>query len=264
MPTFYLKKQKDVDSDGNHTYNILNSLDLDGTFRKISLGKARRKHELKKLIGNGQKIIESQFREPQNIKGTLKQLAYETNNAFEDRRRDFLKNWVYSEDEIYLYRVENDRTSRKRVWLDQDSSEDYSYYPISDDIDFIILSEKPFFNNIVETTINFNKTSTTEEIIIDNEGEYTPFEVEFTLTANTSTIIIRTFENRAVEINYSFTNGSVVRVDLADLIVYINDIERTSIDITGSPFSLIPGENTLRIISTATGTGTVTYTERYL
>ncbi|MCP4336468.1 MAG: hypothetical protein GY679_01295 [Mycoplasma sp.] len=262
--TFYLKKQKDVDSDGNHLYNIANSLLVDEIFRSMSLGKSRRKHELKKLIGNGQKIIESPFRNPQTISGSIKYFSYNnSDNSFNEVRREFLRDWAYTEDEVYLYRKEDDRLTRRKVILDVDGSEEYNYYPIAEDIKFIMLSEKPFFDNVTSESEAYTKTSSTVEIPITNNGEFTPFVVNFTLGGGASFVTIKTFENRAVKIEYSFISGSELQVDMTDLTIYINGIERTNLSVTGSPFNLSPGDNTVKIISAAPGTGIIEYSERY-
>lgn len=260
--TFYLKKQKDVIIDGNHNFNINNSYSVDN-FRQISFGKATRKHDLKKLIGNGQKIIQSEFREPQEIKGSIK-FSSNSENTFDENRRTFMRDWISTEEEIYLYRVENDRVTRRRIWIEIDGNEKYNYYPISEDIEIGIISEKPFFTNIVGISTPFVKTTAELVIPVLNNGEPTPFEVEFTLGANTSKILISTFANKSVEIDYSFVNSSKVLVELGDLKIYINDIERIAIDVTGSPFNLTSGLNDVTIISSAPGTGFIKYNERYL
>jgi hypothetical protein len=260
--TFYLKKEKDSIVDGNELYNSLNSLSIDINFRDISLGKARRKHEFKKQIGNGQKIIRSVFRNPQDIKGRIKYNSL-TANTFDSVRREFLRDWVHTEDVVYLYRNEDDRLTKREVILDIDGNESYDLYRISNDISVILLSEKPFFTNVVEVVENFTKTGATEEIPITNNGEYVPFIVNFTFGSGAGQFIVKTFENKAVEIDYSFSNGMVLQIDLADLTIYINGIERTNLDVTGSPFNLVPGNNTVKIISAAPGTGNITYSERY-
>ena len=260
--TFYLKKQNDIDTDGNSLYNSVNSLSIDIKFRNISLGKMPRKHELKKLIGNGQKIIRSTFRDPQKIKGTIKFTSI-TDNTFDAERRNFLATWVYTEDTVFLFRNENDRLTRREVILDIDGNENYDFYPISNDINFTLLSEKPFFDNIVEELTPFTKISSTEEVIIINNGDYTPFIVNFIFGSGSSQFIIKLFENKAVQINYTFSNTMVLQVNLADLTIFINGIERTNLDVVGSPFNLVPGSNTVKIISAAPGNGNITYNERY-
>jgi len=260
--TFYLKKQKDIDTDGNELYNSTNSLLIDAKFRQIGLGKARRKHEFKKLIGNGQKIIQSTFREEQDIKGTIKFIS-STDNTFDTQRRAFFQDWIYTEDQLFLYRKEDDRLTKREVILDIDGNEKYDYYQISSDVSFIILSEKPFFVNTTEVIEAYAKVSTTEEVAITNNGEFIPFVVDFTFGSGASQFIIKTFENRAVKINYTFANTMILQVDLADLTIYINGVLRTNLDVVGSPFNLSPGDNIVKIISAAPGTGNITYNERY-
>ncbi|WDL98121.1 distal tail protein Dit [Alicyclobacillus sp. ALC3] len=89
--------------------------------------------------------------------------------------------------------------------------------------------------------------------------------ISLALTAATSSLKVAHSSGLFVLLNYSFSAGDTVTIDCVRQVVTINGATAlTALDISSDFFALQPNNNTITITPSATATGSVAWTERYL
>jgi len=265
MAVLYLKKKSDIDLEGNYNYSSSCFL-LDDNVFNVDLDTPQKKIETRKKIGNGQYVRVTDFFDNRTITISLrfKRDNAAGENVFSSARLEYLKKWVTTDDETYLIRYySNSRLEYIRVYPAGISGEKYSNYQISGEISTSLITDIPFFQNTLATEYNFVSTGGEKLCLIENGGVKCPFSIAITLDADTDGIILRLFENIQLQLTNYFFAGDVVFVNMANMFTSINGVEQI-LQTTGSPFSLVSGENNLIVRTDLGATIDISFLERFL
>lgn len=266
MAVFWLKKQSDIDIDGNYDYNASNSFLIDTNIIDVDLDTPRKKIDVRKKIGNGQYVRVTDFYEPRTIKLNLKfKRDASGNNVFNNDRLTILKTWVTSDDELYLVRqyANPSRKEAIRVYPSGISGEKYDNYLISGQVSVDFFTDSPFFQSVTQTTNSFTSTGGEKSCAVTNDGVRCPFTITIDLGADTDGIIIKLFENVQLQLLDYFYSGDVIIIDMGTMVNYKNSAEFL-FTTNGSPFQLLTGANTVKVTTNGACDIDIDYYQRFL
>lgn len=262
---YWLKTKSNIDNYG-YTYDAY-SFPIDTNAIDIDLGAPSRKYNIKKVIGNGAIISGGDFYSPRTIKFSrkFKRDGVSTTGALTTGRLNFLVEYVLTFDDLYLIRDYNGSLQYIRIFPIM-GAEKYGSLLISNDIDFTLYCDVPFFQDVALTvTTPFTKDERFYDYEFTNLGAPTPIIFEGTFNSSDTEIKLGVYDNYGILLTRSFSASDTVKIQSADLRVWVNDVERYNLDLEGTPFNLLSGTSILRIESLSDLSDcTVSYRGRHL
>jgi hypothetical protein len=256
---YYLKKLKDINTYG-YSFDEY-SYSLTKYFYKFDFGLPERDFQSVDRIGNGVSVQGGQ-----KYGKRLMTLTGQIENGLSNTRLLFLKNWISTQDDIYLIRVYQNIIQKIQVKPVLSSGDKYSTKVnlASDDFTLKLLAEKPLFENVDSTTISFYKNTNPFYLTLVNSGVLCAVNVNFVFDSPSGTFRISLYENLGCKITKAFLTNTELNIDSSDLAFKINGAIRNDLTFSGTPFFLETGSNILKINTISAGEGVITYNERFL
>lgn len=261
---YWLKTKTDIDADG-YVYDS-NCFALDENGADLDLDTPLRKYTVTKIIGNGAVISGGDTFGDRNMsfKRMFKPDGVSTSGALTSGRISFLSKFILTRDDIYLIRDYNGSLQYIKVILTM-GAEKYKKLVASENFDIKMICSVPFFKDVAETDVAFTKSSRYHTQNITNLGVTTPFIFEGTFDTVDTEFKISVYENGGLKITNAFAANDVLKFDTANFKIWINNVERFNVTITGTPFNLLSGLNKVKIETvSAMSDCTITYTGRNL
>ena len=172
MPTLYFKKYKDTNAGTNWTYDN-NCLDVDVNFSNLQIDLPKRKILEYKIYGQGAVIVPTYFFENREISFNYR-FKKANNYIFSLEKDEFILNWLYSDDEIYLIKTTERGLQKIKGVFEIKGAEKYKSFTISDNLEINFITESPFWESVAQKKYS----STNGKINFDNEGYLTSFVLE--------------------------------------------------------------------------------------
>lgn len=261
---YWLKTKTDIDADG-YSYDA-NCFGLDSNSADLDLDTPLRKYTVTKIIGNGAVVTGGDTYGDRNMsfKRMFKPDGISVSGALTADRLDFISRFIVSRDEIYLVRNYNGSLQYIKVYLTM-GAEKYRKLVASESFDVKMICSVPFFKDVSETVVSFDKISRYHTQNITNIGVDSPFIFEGTFDDTDTEFKISVYENGGLKIVNAFSVNDVLKFDTANFRLWINDVERFNVEVTGTPFNLLSGLNKVKIESVSNISDcTISYTGRNL
>lgn len=259
----WLKKQTDIVSEGNYSYNASSCFLLDTNVFDVNLDTPRKKIDVRKKIGNGQYVRVTDFYDSRVIQVSLKFKRNATDNVFNADRLSILKTWVTSDDEMYLIRQYQSGLEKIRVYPSGIGGEKYSNYLVSGNISIDFITDSPFFDSTTQTTNTFSSTGGAKVCAVTNNGVKCPFTITIDLSADTDGIIIKLYENIQLQLTDYFYSGDIVVIDMGTMDNTLNGADYLFTTL-GSPFQLVTGSNNVTVTTNGSADIDIDYYQRFL
>lgn len=256
---FYLKKEKDVTQYGHGSDEHCFILD---EAQDINIGHPARKLQKIKKMGDGVIIKDFNQFEEADFKTQTHFGADNTDTFFSQERDDFLMNWVYTNDKVYLYKNDGINFGRMRVYPAGKGKEKIKNF-VYVDYDVNFECESSFFESITETVLEYSKNTENFLCQIQNDGASVPFIFEIIISDSIDGIFIKLYENIGIMIADFLTISSKISINTGNMSITVNDVER-ELNVSGSPFKLESGSNNLNVICSADGEIEIKYYKRFV
>lgn len=262
---YWLKTGLDIEEYG-YEYDA-HSYSLDSNALSLDLAPPTRVYNVRKIIGTGASISggDTFSGRTMSFSRIFKRDGTSTSGALTEERMAFISKYILSRDAIYLIRDYNTVLQYIRVYPIL-KGEGYKKLNISEDVGIDLICTDPFFRNLEPTVIGpFTKTSRfhLEEFV--NTGAPAPFFFSCKFDGNDGGIKVVVFTNIGVEVTHDFSTGDKLTIDMGKFRVWINDVERFNVQLLGSPFDLLSGNNKVIIDCTSNlSECSITYTGRSL